>query len=79
MPAKTAALIQIKVWIRRNFSSCNSTTTSANRPWTVASKLSPSARQEPRNPAEAGVTGSISGYLLWRPTSTPTPAVMATA
>ena len=83
MPVKIAALIQMKIWIKRRFSSCNSTETSSTRSWTVASTLSARARTECRKPGESAGGDSIAEiiYLLRRPRSTPTskPRPAATA
>jgi hypothetical protein len=56
MPVKTAALIQMKTWIRRNFSSCNSTAKSCSRSCTMVSRPSPSVRSEAMKPGVAGVS-----------------------
>jgi len=48
MAANTAALIQMNVWISRNFSSCSSAVNNSRRSCTLARKPSPSERSELR-------------------------------
>src|SRR3954464_10986589 len=64
-PVKTAALIQRKVWTRRNFSSCSSIENNSSRSSTLAMSPSPSVRNEPMIPVEAWEEVSMeNGELL---------------
>src|SRR4051794_11784389 len=63
-PVKTAALIQMKVWIRRNFSSCSSTENSSSRCCTLANTPSPRARNDAANPRTGGGRLSIGAKML---------------